>query len=190
MKGFNEKARQRASGARWQDDYQGVPGGGPQNGRQAACVYLGQVWHGVLVQWADALREVDVRPLIEPDELAGALVLTLDQVLPAEVELTPEMFAAVGSSALLAQRFFHREKIAAARERKANAERFRTARPIPKDDRPSAPVGVDARPPEPPPPMVALTVVPGPVSVEATPDENLPPSARKKTYGHRLSDLG
>lgn len=63
---------------------------------------------------SDQLEAVGVKPLIAPDLLYGAMVLTLDQVLPPGVDLSPPQVAALGTTAITVQRFLHRRKIAAA----------------------------------------------------------------------------
>jgi hypothetical protein len=118
-----DRADGQASGkssGRWQDGYTigtGASAGAGQ--REATCQYLGSLWHGVLRQMAGHLREAGIDPVIDPDRLAGAIVLAVDDLLPPHVELTPTLVAVGSSTALLAQRAIKRDEIAAARKKKA-----------------------------------------------------------------------
>jgi hypothetical protein len=102
-------------------------------------VFAAKLWLGVLQAMADSLEEVGVKPAINPADLEGAIVLTCDQVLPAEIELTPEIVAVGGSSALLAQRMIHRKKIEEHKARREADQRFRHAKPAQREPEPAPP---------------------------------------------------
>jgi hypothetical protein len=104
----------------WRDRYRQRGDGG---GREQACEYFGGLWLGALEQAATALRSIGVDPLIDPQILKGAIVLTLDEVLPAEVALSPRALAVGGSSAILIQRFLRRDEIAKAEKQRADRAR-------------------------------------------------------------------
>ncbi len=95
--------------------------------RQYAIDMCTKAWLGILDKMSDDLREVGVAPMIDPRALEEPIRTTLDKYLPAQVEVTPEVIAAGGSSIILFQRWKNREEIAKVRGKVPVAE---TARPI------------------------------------------------------------
>ncbi len=98
-------------GGAWQDKYKGEAQAG---NREQTCLLIGGYWLGMLTQMADALKSAGIDPIVKPETLGGAIVLTLDEILPDTVEVTPKVMAVGGSTAILVQRFMRREDIAKA----------------------------------------------------------------------------
>jgi hypothetical protein len=160
----------------WRDKYR--PASGDHGGREQACAYFGDLWIGVLASSAAALRSIGVEPLIDPEMLRGPIVLTLDEILPREVALSPRALAVGGSSAILIQRFIRRDEIAAAETKashRARADEIRRA-------------NANSTPPAPPPPIVDLPVAPAPAPAPSQP-EPTPPTAPPVTLGNHVRRL-
>jgi len=154
------------SSGRWQDKYQAAG-----TGRETTVTTIADAWAGVLTAMADQLRAVGVEPFLDPKHLYGAIVLTVDDLLPAHVEVKPVHLAVLGSTAITAQRFMRRKEIAAhveaTKERAAHANvraaaaaaRAEPAPPPP----PAEPAPAPAPAPAPPPPPVAIVPEPAPI---------------------------
>jgi hypothetical protein len=95
----------------WQAKYRRGAGG---VGRETTVTQLADQWVNVLKLMAAQTKMAGVDPIIDPESLRNAIVLTLDNVLPDKVKVTPEMMAVGGSTAIVAQRFFRRKEIAEA----------------------------------------------------------------------------
>jgi hypothetical protein len=77
-------------------------------------MFVASQWHGILQGMSEQLRLAGVDPLIDPQQLLPAIVLTVDELLPVEFALDHKKVAVLGSSALVVQRFLNRKDIAAA----------------------------------------------------------------------------
>lgn len=95
-------------------DWRGKHRAGAFGGREFTCEFVATQWLTILKAMSDQLEAVGVKPLIPPSALYGAMVLTVDTVLPANVDLSPPQVAALGTTAITVQRFLHRKRIAAA----------------------------------------------------------------------------
>lgn len=91
------------------------------------------------------------QPMIPPDEIFNALVITVDDYLPRDVTLKPAHVVVACTTSLVIQRVIRRKKIAEAFE---NAKRDGVEPPRPPEPPP---------PPTPPPPGPDLVPVPAPV---------------------------
>lgn len=101
------KAREK-----WQDKYKAK-----QQGREASVTFVATTICNVLQAMSDEMKSVGVEPMISVAELYNPWVLTLDEVLPANMELKPEHIAVGGASVLVVQRFMARKKIAAVKDK-------------------------------------------------------------------------
>lgn len=148
----------KSTSGRWQDGYQ--YGQGDTQGREATCRYVGALWVGALEVVVQQLKDVGVEPMFKPAELTGAIVLTVDKMLPPEVELTPEIVAAVGTSTILVQRLVHAKAIKAHQDKqKARASGVRPVVDVMATEAPGPATPPEARP-EPPPISTEPAVVP------------------------------
>lgn len=108
----DEKPTKR--GGDWRDKYKAVAagdGGNSVDGRQQVCEFVAGQWLEILKALCDGMPDAGITPWIDPVALGPAIVLTLDQVLPKEVKLTPPMIAVGGSSALIIQRWVKNKPI-------------------------------------------------------------------------------
>ncbi len=103
--------------AKWQDKYKGQTGQA-DIGREATCQLIGKPWLDLLTHIAKEMKDCGVDPIIDPEMLWGSIVLSIDQMLPTTVKLTPQIVAAGGSTAILAQRFIQRKTIKTALDKK------------------------------------------------------------------------
>jgi len=91
---------------RWQDKYKAQA-----EGREQSVTFLANQWLNILNAMAAQIRASGAQPIVEPAMLYNAMVITLDDVLPANLEVKPEHMAVGGSTALLVQRFMRRKEI-------------------------------------------------------------------------------
>lgn len=167
----------------WRDKYKGDAQAG---NREQTCLLLGGYWLGALTQMADALKGAGIDPVVKPETLGGAIVLTLDEILPDSMEVTPKVVAVGGSTALMVQRFVRRDDIAKAgklaKERKdhdAWREEQRRAKERAEETRTSATAST-------PPAPVKNPSVPDAVAT-TTPTVVAPSQASAPTSAHRDS---
>ncbi len=113
----DDDAPKGAKKEKWQDKYKSK-----QEGREKTVVTCANAICSVLHAMENEMRAVGVEPIVSVETLYGAWVLTLDDFLPANLELKPEHVALGGSSALLVQRFMNRKKIAGVKEAKSAEE--------------------------------------------------------------------
>jgi len=164
------------SSGRWQDKYQAAG-----TGRETTVTTIADAWAGVLTAMADQLRAVGVEPFLDPKHLYGAIVLTVDDLLPAHVEVKPVHLAVLGSTAITAQRFMRRKEIAAHVE--ATKERAAHANVR------AAAAAARAEPP-PPPPAPAPEPAPAPASAPAPAPPPRPAAPEPTPIGARLRIAG
>lgn len=110
-------------GGDWRDKYR--RGDGNATGRQTTIEFVADQWYGILRLMADQIKMSGADPIIDPDKLYGAIVLTLDEVIPDHVELTPRMLAAGGSTALIVQRFMRRKQVSEAMDKEQARAKMR-----------------------------------------------------------------
>jgi hypothetical protein len=169
--------RASSSSGRWQDkpkySFAGATGA-DGTGREQVCVVIGSWACAIMKSVAKSIRDIGVDPLIDPEGLLGAYVLCADKFLPPEFELTPEIVAGVGSSALLVQRAIHaktikahQDKVKAEGETRAALDRIKAQAA----ERTQAETAPPQAPPVAPPPP-APVVVTEPMQREA-PVDNL-----------------
>lgn len=112
--GFRTKAKDdddAPSGGRaepWQKKYKKE---GKAAGREQTVLMIAGGWMQGLEMLCAKLREVQVEPFVEPKDLFPSIVLTLDDMLPASLELKPEHIAVGGSTALLVQAVMNRKAL-------------------------------------------------------------------------------
>lgn len=117
--------KEKEKAHRWQDDVAlpaNMPGGNP---RFATCFWIAKYWHGALKQMTDAMKEADIDPIFNVDDMAGIFILAVDEILPPHVTLTPKLMAAATTSGIVTQRFVRSKAIESARAKKEIAERGR-----------------------------------------------------------------
>ncbi len=135
---------------RWQDKWRAKDGG---DGRESTCEGIADQVIGVLKLMADQIKMAGVDPILDPESLRACWVITIDQVLPERVRMTPQMKAVGGSTALLVQRFMKRKEIADAMkvaEDRAKHDEFRRKQhlhSVPHPDAPPPPPVQKAEPP-------------------------------------------
>lgn len=71
---------------------------------------------------ADQIKASGVDPIVNPDDLYGSIILTVDELMPEHVRLTPRARALAGTTAILAHRFMRRKEISEALD-KQNARK-------------------------------------------------------------------
>lgn len=161
-------------GGDWRRPYEEAAKGA---GREATVLFFASRWLGGLKAMSDSLKTVGVDPMVDVDsaELKGVLVLTVDDYLPAHIQVKPVHQAAFASSALLVQTFMHRKEIVAetkkAKERGDQRKNREAAEEAAKHAQEHNRTVVEP-PPEPPPP--APPVVPHPASVALARELGLP----------------
>lgn len=94
--------------ASWRAKYESDAG----DGREETCKYVADQWHGALRALADQIKASGVDPIVDPDKLYGAIILTVDEVMPAQVRLSPRARALAGTTAIVVHRFVRRKEIA------------------------------------------------------------------------------
>lgn len=107
----------------WRAKYRG--GGGHAAGREVTVTEIAGRWRDVLQALADGIAGAGIKPLVDPQQLYPSLVLVVDEILPAHVELTPKMIALGGTTVLVVQRFVRRAEIAEAQKKADDAKGFR-----------------------------------------------------------------
>jgi hypothetical protein len=149
---------------KWQDKYAGE-GLSETSGREATCVYIASLHHGILTQLSDAIRESGGDPIVNVDKMRGLTVLFWDEALPENFVLTPTMLTVSGTGALLAQRLLRAGDLKRARDEKALADK-RDVRPLgaspPPPPPPPPPARAEPGPPPPPPERQAAPAPPAP----------------------------
>jgi hypothetical protein len=103
------------------------------SGREATCEFIAGQWISVLKAMSDDIKAAGISPLVDVEsaELRAVIVLTVDEFLPARVQVKTSHMAAFGTTALVGQRFWHRKAIAEAtgkaKERTEHAKRREAA---------------------------------------------------------------
>lgn len=82
------------------------------DGREATCKAVADQWHGGLKVLADQIKASGVDPIVDPDRLYGAIILTVDEIMPDHVRLSPRARAVAGTTAIVVHRFIRRKEIA------------------------------------------------------------------------------
>lgn len=124
------------------------------------------------------LEAIGVKPIIPADALMAPWILTMDQVLPPSVNMSPPQVAAIGTAAITAQRFYHRKAIAAAIAAQTVAERT-----APQPPPPPAPIQPAPVPPPEPAPEPTAEPEPAPAPEPEVPPELLAPWDFKNERG-------
>ncbi len=111
-----ERKRDDASGANdskdWKKKYRDE-----HVGREATLKLVTDQYIGILAMLSEQIKLSGVDPVIDPEKLRGAVMLTADKLLPEKVEISPEMVVVGGTTALVVHRFMRRKEIAAALEK-------------------------------------------------------------------------
>jgi hypothetical protein len=141
---------------RWQDKYKGGDGGA-SIGREATVTQIAQQWLNVLTLLTQSCTDAGIKPILDPQQLYGSIVLTVDDMLPAHIELKPQHVAVGGTTAIVVQRFLKRKEIAEHQAKTAEREKHsaykraqeeRAREPdSPSVDHAAAPVATPAAPP-------------------------------------------
>lgn len=118
---FDPPPPKGAKKERWQDKYKGE-----QENREKACAFFTDKWVAGLKYLAAEIAASGAQPMVDPDVLRPAIMLTVDAYMP-DIDIKPEHEAAIGTSLLLGQRFARRKEIAAMKKQAAKEteqERF------------------------------------------------------------------
>jgi hypothetical protein len=100
----------------WRTPYEEAAKG---SGREATVLFFASRWLGGLKTMSDAIKSVGGTPMVdvESDDVKAMLVLTVDEFLPAKVQLKPPHMAAFATTSLTVQVFMHRKEIAAEQQK-------------------------------------------------------------------------
>lgn len=160
------------------------------DGRQEFIGFLTAQWEGAMLAMTDELATIGVRPLIPVEVIKPAVHATIDQLVPKSFRASPPMLAAAGTTAITAQYYLNRKKLAEAKRAKeaknanpkpdleAMAKADAEARAKKKADDEAVARAMDAKlgasttPPSSPPPTLAI--------VPAEPPPPPPPSKDSK----------
>lgn len=169
MGGNRDTGANTASG-NWRSKFEQKGGGG----RETVVMTIAAQYKAVLDFLAGQIALTGATPLVIPETIWPHIVITVDDILPAEFDLKPSYVVVGATTALVVQRFALRKKVAAAIE---EHQRNQAAQPPPPPPPPPAPppsppqanpptrpttadtVYNDA-PPPPPPPPVPIEVIP------------------------------
>lgn len=132
--------------ADWRAKYKGAAG---VDREQTVLLIAGQ-WIDLMRVFEAQLKLIGETPLVPVDMLVGAIVLTVDDILPASIVITPKATALLGTTALCAQRFLSRAKIADALAGQAEQSAYEKAKGA-RTPLVSVPMPPDPAPPAPPP---------------------------------------
>lgn len=154
--------------------------GAKASGREHTVTKIADGYVGLLQVLADQIKLAGVEPLVDPQMIRAAVVLTVDDLLPAHLQIEPHHEVALATSVLVFQRFAKRKDIAAAvakareteEHRKRNEQRRESADQARKESeaqRDSGPAREPITPVADPP----ASASPDPVSVPA----DVPPGA-------------
>jgi hypothetical protein len=101
-------ARAQSATSNWRAKYQR---GGKASGREQTVLFVASQWHAVNKFMADQIKLSGSKPIVDPDIIFNALVLTVDDYMPQELAIKPVHIAAFGTSALLVQRVIRHKKV-------------------------------------------------------------------------------
>jgi hypothetical protein len=93
--------------------------------REVTVTKLAEQWLAVMTALTQGMEAAGIKPLVDPQTIYPYVVLEIDAVLPAHVELTPRMMAVGGTTVLVVQRFVRRKEIADAMKTEAEREAMR-----------------------------------------------------------------
>lgn len=157
------------TGGNWRLKYSATFEGG-SDPREIACAWLGKWWYFALKEMVASIKEAGLEPWFDPDTLHGSIVLTMDKLLPAEFELTPEVIAGVGTTAIAGQRLVYAKRIKEALLKAESEKQFRDNLVSMKQR------AVSQESPAPPPPTSPPVASPPPVAVVPAKPTLVPPS--------------
>jgi hypothetical protein len=84
--------------------------GGDEISREMACTMSADAWIGILKKLNEQIEESERTPFLSDEFLGGQLrnacVLTVDNLLPAKFEVTPQVIAACGTTVVVTQRAY------------------------------------------------------------------------------------
>ncbi len=149
---------------RWQDKYKTA---GKADGREATVTKIADMWCGALQAMADQMSEIGVKPIVDPESMRSSIVLVVDDVLPAHVELTPKHLAVGGTTALVVQRFMRRKEIAEHQKKEADRADYAKRNQERREATERAQAETAARSESPP---ADVRVDPGPPATSTEPD--------------------
>jgi hypothetical protein len=107
----------------WREKYK--RGAAGASSREVTVTKIAEQWRNVLSAMTQGMVAAGITPLVDPADLYPSIVLVVDEILPAHVELTPKMIAVGGTTALVVQRFVRRKEIAEAMQKDSDREAFR-----------------------------------------------------------------
>lgn len=142
-----------------------------ENGRERAVLAIASQWKSILDFLSHQITLSGGTPVVDTAMLWQSLVITVDDVLPERFELRPQHIAALGTTALLAQRIARHKKVVAAYEQQAAAQATGQS-PAPPPTQPTPPISQPGPPapdaaPEPVSPVVRLS---DDIATQARPD--------------------
>lgn len=173
-----------SKGGKWQDKYHermAMGDEGASDPREIACAWIGKYWWLALAQMEARIRQVGEDPWVDIQALKAPIVLTLDKVLPADFELTPEVIAGVGSSAIICQRFLNAKQIGEYVKKERAEKEFSDAKQKLKERAAGTQAPQQPAPPAPPPrteapPSTPVAPPPAPHSPSAPAAPPAPPA--------------
>lgn len=109
----DERQDKKADGGKPRGDWRAkYNDGDASDGRETTCKIVADQWHGALKMLAEQIKASGVDPIVDPDKLYGAIVLTVDEIMPDHVRLSPRARALAGTTAIVVHRFVRRKEIA------------------------------------------------------------------------------
>jgi len=110
------------------------------DGRDRAVKMVAGQWIAALKFMSSQIEESGGTPVFKVEDLEPHIVTTVDDMLPESVTIKPQHIAAIGTTAIIAQRVMRRKKIAEFYEQKRHQPQPEPPRePPPKPEEPPAP---------------------------------------------------
>jgi hypothetical protein len=121
-------------------------------GREASVLFIAGQAMGLLKGMSDSIKSVGIKPIVDIEDNAfkAALVLTVDDYLPANMVVKPVHMTVVGSAGLTVQTFVHRKAIAAEQQKVKDRTDMRRRREATAEEQTNAESVVTPQPPQSP----------------------------------------
>jgi hypothetical protein len=156
------------SGGEWRGKYEEAAQG---TGRERTVMFFADRWLGALTAMSEAIKTVGASPMVDVSspELKAVLVLTVDDLLPQKVQVTPAHMAAFATTSLMVQTFAHRKAIGAEAQKVKDRVDHRKAREAAQKEQQHGETAPNPIPPTPPPANPAPATVPASPGVNGAP---------------------
>lgn len=106
-----QRAAGESGGKDWRSKYRA---GAADGGREATCLELAELWKLCLTKANESIVRNGGTPMVPDDVIAGRLgnciVLAVDRILPADLEVTPELQVSVASTVVTGQAWWWSRK--------------------------------------------------------------------------------